>query len=142
MLIALGLTLALAMPLGCLDIDGGAVEVAWVIRTSDQKAADCQDNVPPIHRIRLKVAPVDEPDRDLCAEGLIGECDFECGLGGGTTPFNIPEGAYFFGIQPLTADGSPILSSDIAVSSSIRRSIVTGDLTDLGIWQLVILVGE
>ena len=134
----------LAPVAGCLEIDGGAVEVAWVLRYSNQTAAECTSTDSPvdIHRIRLKVMPADEPDRDLCAEGALDGCEFGCGDTGGTTPFNIPAGTYFFGLQPLTADGSPISPSVVAVPAPIRRSIITGDLTDLGIWQMVIFIDE
>jgi hypothetical protein len=139
------LALALVGGTGCLQIEGGAVEVAWVLRHSDNTAGKCDDSHLPsqyrIDRIRLRVTPEDDLGMDLCASAdPPGTCEFSCEDGGGTTRFDIPEGTYYFDLVPLTADGSVIPASVVAVPAPLRRTIVEGDITDLGIWQLVIFI--
>lgn len=128
---------------GCPNIEGGAVEVAWVLRHSDNTAGQCDDSRLPsqyrIDRIRLKVTPEDDPGMDLCASAAPPSvCEFSCKDGGGTSAFDIPEGTYFFDLVPITADGSVIPASVLALPAPLRRTIVEGDIADLGIWQLVI----
>ena len=147
--LCIGAALSLAMVglAGCPKIEGGAVEVAWVLRHSDNTAGRCDDSRMPsqyhIDRIRLKVTPEDDPTIDLCA-GLDppSTCEFACEAGGGTSAFDIPEGTYYFDLVPLTADGSVIPASVVALPAPLRRTIVEGDITDLGVWQLVIFTDE
>lgn len=128
----------------CLQIDGGAVEVAWVVRLSDQTKGDCNDPSlsEPIDRLRLVIKNAHDPTVDLCETGEISGCEFDCELGSGVTPFNIPEGSYLLGLQPLSADGSPIPTDEVVVPPLVERDITTGDLADLGLWQVVILVAD
>ncbi len=129
---------------GCPQIEGGAVEVAWMVQRADGHSAECKDvwlaGNQKIDRIRLRVTPEDDPGLDLCA-GVEPPsiCEFSCEGGGGATDFDIPEGVYFFDLVPLTADGPVTSPSVVAVPAPLRRSIVEGDITDLGIWQMVIL---
>lgn len=132
---------------GCTKIEGGAVEVAWVLRRSDNTAADCDDSRLPsqyhIDRIRLRVIPEDDPGMDLCASvDPLSTCEFACKAGVGTSAFDIPDGVYFFDLVPITQDGSVIPSSVVALPAPLRRNIRDGDITDLGIWQVVILTHE
>jgi len=129
---------------GCPQIDGGAVEVAWIVRRSDNNAGACDhgwlSEQYHIDRIRLRVVPEGDPNLDLC-DGVdrLSVCEFTCEDGGGATAFDIPPGTYFFDLVPLTADGSTIPASVVALPAPLRRTIVEGDITDLGIWQVVIL---
>lgn len=132
---------------GCTKIEGGAVEVAWVLRRSNNTAADCDDSRLPseyhIDRIRLRVVPEDDPGMDLCASvNPLSTCEFNCEDGVGASAFDIPDGVYYFDLVPITADGSVIPSSVVAVPAPLRRTIREGDISDLGIWQVVILTNE
>ena len=93
-----------------------------------------------IDRIRLRIIPEDDPALDLCA-GMDPPsiCEWSCEDGGGASAFDIPEGTYRFDLVPITRDGSIIPESIISLPAPLRRTIVEGDITDLGIWQLVIL---
>jgi len=136
-------SLALVGLTGCPKIEGGAVEVAWVVRHSDNTAGKCDDSRLPsqyrIDRIRLKVTPEEDSTLDLCAGATPPSvCEFACEDGGGASAFDIPAGTYYFDLVPVTADGSVIPASVVALPAPLRRTIVEGDIADLGIWQLVI----
>ena len=76
----------------CVEINGGAVEVSWVIRSRAGSAiTDCGCASPSIATVRLRLVRVggalagDTP----CANQA--QCDFPCPRQTGSTPFNIPE---------------------------------------------------
>ncbi len=113
-----------------------------MVRSSSNSAASCDDPAAPykIDRIRLRIWSAEQPDRDLCSvEGGPSVCEFSCEDGSGATAFDIPEGTYFFDLVPVTVDGSEIPPSVVVLPAPLRRRIVEGDITDLGIWQIVIL---
>lgn len=148
---------------GCLQIDGGAVEVGWVLRDTHQERVTC--DAPTlraagvrIDRIRVQVrllAADGTSGDDLCASGAIRGCEFRCDDGGGATPFSIPvpdpdpgdgisvqSREYLFSLLPLSQDGTPIGPELVAVPPPVRRVVRRGDLTDLGIWELVVPAEE
>lgn len=141
---------------GCLEIEGGAVEVAWVVRDSRQRAAKCDSESLrllglSIAKIRLRIQPVlqsGEAGDDLCAAGAVRGCEFQCKALGGTTPFSVPvpDGEdsvdYFFSLLPLTGDGSPISPGIVEVPPPMRRTVTVGDLTDLGLWMILVPAKE
>ncbi len=115
-----------------------------MLRTADNNSTPCDsDWLPPeykIDRIRLRITPEDDPGMDLCASvNPPSICEFSCEAGGGSTAFDIPAGSYSFDLVPITVDGSVIPVSVVALPAPLRRTIVEGDITDLGIWQIVVL---
>lgn len=104
----------------CVSIDGGAVEVSWVLRSDDGRAVStcgCAD--PPIAAIRLSVVPRAEDGTtgpDVCAGRPA--CEFPCGRHTGTTPFDVPPGTYIISVRPLGAAGE-----DLSQPSEGRRRL-------------------
>src|SRR5262245_8162797 len=86
---------------GCVKIDGGAVEISWVIRSRSGSAiTDCGCSSPSIATVRLRLeldsgedgGAVDGGSQATlmpCAGNA--QCDFPCARQTGSTPFNIPE---------------------------------------------------
>ncbi len=133
----------------CETNDGGAVEIAWVIRGSDFRAYACDSAVlgnQPIRTVRLSIRPVQRPDVDYCADGTVRNCDFPCDSSRagdtlrGVTPFTVPEGSCLIGVTLLDGQGNPIPASRVQVPDPIRKNIEKGSLTFLGVWQFVILL--
>jgi hypothetical protein len=126
---------------GCLEVSGGAVEIAWVLRDDAQGSADCTDADPDLHTLRLSIVPVSGDPTDLCATGAVKGCQFSCqeSAGSGITAFAVPPGDYFLGLVPETVDGTPLAANRVAVPTPVRRTVRTGELCDLGLWQVVIL---
>lgn len=135
---ALLLTGLAVLAAGCLELDGGAVEVAWVVRDTDQRARTCKEA--DIAHVRVTV--LRETDggvyEDLCRAGVIGRCTFDCEAGDGTTPFKIPAGWYFFGLEVRDGDGQRKPESEVEVPAPTRRRVLRGQMVDLGVWQLVV----
>jgi hypothetical protein len=97
--------------LGCVSIDGGAVEASWVVATygDGRGIADCNCACPPIAKIRIQLVPV-AGGSDPCAGRAA--CQFSCNLQSGATRFDIPEGSYAISLVPVGADGADIPHGD------------------------------
>lgn len=85
----------------CEPVHGAAVEVSWVVHTpGGYSIDDCSCAEPAISDIRLLLTPqggVESPRTYT----------FACKRQRGSTPFEVPEGAYELGIQALDASGQP-----------------------------------
>src|SRR5437016_2283904 len=81
---------------GCVRIDGGAVEVSWVVRSTDGRAiTDCSCADPPIAKVRINLLGVngDIDGTQPCeAPANRAACEFPCQRQTGATPFNIKPG--------------------------------------------------
>ena len=97
--------------LGCVPIDGGAVETSWVVTTygDGRGIADCNCACPPIAKMRLQLLPL-AGGSDPCSGRAA--CQFSCNLQSGATRFDIPEGSYAISLVPVGADGSDISHGD------------------------------
>ena len=127
----LALILALRAPVavgGCVQVDGGAIEASWVLRTFDGRAiSGCGCADPAIARVRFVVRP-DRGRRarsgqDVCA-GQAG-CEFSCRSQRGATPFFVPAGRYAISVAPLDVGGHA------AGAAAPRRRRRPGAGTDL-----------
>ena len=132
----------------CSDQNGGAVEIAWVIRGSNQKALSCDEKFmgnDAIDKIKISVVAYDGTyaGQDLCDIGIVKHCIFDCSSGydgtmRGVTDFSVPEGTYFIGLHPLRRDGTVISTEFVQTPSSVKKDLKNGELTFMGVWQLVI----
>ena len=122
---------------GCLQIEGGSAEVSWVLRNSDEKAVSCKEAG--IAKIRFVVLEGEGQDAtDLCDTGQIGRCVFDCKDGHGTTPFRIPPGHYFFGLEAMDATGMPLSPDKVSLPAPVLRRVLENQVLDLGVWQIVL----
>ena len=124
---------------GCMDMKGGAVELQWVVRDTNQRARECAEVG--ISHIRISIVQSTEDETiDLCKdpETDVGRCTFKCDVGNGTTPFKIPEGWYHFGLVALDEDGMVIPANLISIPSPIFRRVLYGEILDLGVWQITV----
>src|SRR5687768_16517711 len=91
-----GVCLATFAVSSCVDINGGAIEASWVLRTSDGRAiSDCTCADPAIASVRfvaLRVVGDGSVGDDACATHP--GCVFSCHSQRGATPFDIPPGRY------------------------------------------------
>ena len=144
---ALGLLLPLVLPVlplallplasGCVQIDGGAIEASWVLRTFDGRAiTGCACASPQIARVRFTAVAIDatgQAQADICA-GRAG-CEFSCASQRGATPFFVPAGRYAIAVAALTAEGhipaQGEASGEVRVPAPILRDVVYGQPTQL-----------
>ena len=124
----------------CVEIDGGAVEISWVIRSETGSAiTDCGCASPSIATVRLKLTGVGGTIEDYqpCAGNA--HCDFPCGRQTGSTPFNIKEThgdeRYQVSIAAVGTDGTELLQ--VMTPAPILREVVRGQPTEVASMQLV-----
>jgi|1186.fasta_scaffold844995_1 hypothetical protein len=125
---------------GCVDIEGGAVEVSWVVRsTSGSAITNCGCADPPIDKVRLVLVP-----RGASIEGNnpcegAAQCEFPCQRQTGSTAFNIkPTQAgesYEISVVAVGADGNVL--EGVMTPAPILRSVVSGQPTEVEAFQLV-----
>ncbi|MBT8491984.1 MAG: hypothetical protein KJO07_02895 [Deltaproteobacteria bacterium] len=82
----------------CVDVNGGAVELSWSLRTPDGDPNDCTGA--DIDRVRLCWAPADDGQTVRVCEG---SRTFDCQDERGFSRFEIDEGETAFWIEPLCA---------------------------------------
>ncbi len=138
---ALLLSLA-CLSAACVEIDGGAVEISWVIRSETGSAiTDCGCASPSIATVRLKLTGVGGTIEDYqpCAGNA--HCDFPCGRQTGSTPFNIKEThgdeRYQVSIAAVGTDGTELLQ--VMTPAPILREVARGQPTEVESMQLVAL---
>jgi len=147
----LGMTLVLARAGGCVRINGGAVEISWVVRSADGRAiTDCTCSDPPIARIRLNVV-LRKDGTQPSPEAGVGACDsatpceatahyeFACQRQTGATPFDIDESKpgemYEISVTALDVNGKPLPA--VQTPAPILRRVVKGQPTQVEAFLLV-----
>ena len=131
---------------GCVRIDGGAVEVSWVVRSTDGRAiTDCSCANPPIAKVRIELTGRhgDIDGMEPCAGRAA--CEFPCQRQTGSTPFDIKPGhegsdgqlpQYQISLTALGADGGD-LSGAVQSPAPILRTVVQGQPTEVEAFLLV-----
>jgi len=131
---------------GCVRIDGGAVEVSWVVRSADGQAiTDCSCASPAISSVRLDlvgVGPTIGGNRPCDGRA---QCVFACQRQTGSTPFDIPETPkgemYQISVTALGTDGAELSGSDVMTPAPILRSVSRGQPTEVEAFLLVARCG-
>lgn len=135
--------LALGTHTGCVQIDGGAIEASWVLRTFDGRAIEtCDCSVPAVARVRFVVNAIDAAGKigaDICA-GQAG-CEFSCGSQRGATPFFVPAARYAIAVLALDATGTAVPegneSGTVRLQAPILRDVVFGQPAQLEAFAIV-----
>lgn len=110
---------------GCVPIDGGAIELAWTVRTEDAHPADCREQG--IAAVALCLRDCD--DSGACTGPQ--RCPFmtfPCERGQGATSFSVTPGRKELWVTASCIDGS---SARIRVPEPLLRDVTTGDVTQL-----------
>lgn len=124
----------------CVKIDGGSVEISWVVIAPDGRGiTDCSCADPAIAKVRLHLVAVggDRNGIDACAGQA--QCDFPCQRQTGSTPFDIQPTQsgemYSVSVEALGADGSPL--PQVTTPAPILREVVFGQPTEVEAFALV-----
>jgi hypothetical protein len=130
---------------GCVRIDGGAVEISWVVRSADGRAiTDCGCSDPQIAKVRLDLRGIggDIDGTTPCAGRA--QCEFPCQRQTGSTPFDINQGSassdgtvpqYEISVTALGADGAELPA--VQTPAPILRTVVRGQPTEVEAFLLV-----
>jgi hypothetical protein len=112
---------------GCVAIDGGAIELAWTVRTLDARPADCQTQR--IDTVSLCIQDCDTSDAGVCSgETRCPFVSFSCTRLRGTTDFNVSPGRKRLWITATCQNGA---AADVEVPEAVVRDVTRGDVTEL-----------
>ncbi len=121
---------------GCIDINGGAVELSWKLRprssSLEDKFVDCNSGKPgtrPVTRMRL----------DWQVSDVTGFEEWPCDDSHGVTGFELPDGMALLAVSPVCESGAAGAASYIAPAAESRR-VNTGDTVSLGAIELIVTV--
>lgn len=127
------LWLLLVLP-ACVEVDGGAVELSWHIRTLQGAQASCTEPAQP-DIVQMRVCWLPIGDAGTAEPG--GNCsaderrDFTCSDAHGVTGFVIPAGRTAIWLQPICADGEPGAQGTYEAPPPIVRDIEDGQVATL-----------
>jgi hypothetical protein len=120
----------------CVRIDGGAVEVSWVVRSADGRAiTDCTCSAPPIAKVKLKLKlkGVDGGVAETTPCDGPAQCEFPCQRQTGSTPFDIrethPGEMYEISVAAIGADEMEL--TQVTTAAPILRTVVRGQPTEV-----------
>lgn len=131
---------AVFIPAGCVGIDGGAVEISWVVRDADGRAiTDCGCSDPPIARVKLKLVGQGGDIRGTTPCEGRAQCEFPCQRQTGSTPFDIketqPNETYAISVAAVNQEGVEL--PQIITPAPILRTVVRGQPTEVEAFLLV-----
>lgn len=126
--ISIALSLWVVTNTGCVDVDGGAVEVSWTVRTFEGNTTSC--GAVGLERIRVCWQALETDASSL------GQCrEFACSASRGITKFAIVPGRTALFLEPVCSDG--MLARNYQVPPPIVRVIKEGEVATLN--QLLIV---
>lgn len=119
---------------GCVAVDGGAIEAAWVINAAARSIRiDC--DCARLGAVQLRLEPLGA-GTDPCAGN--DRCIFDCEGGVGTTGFFVPQASYSMSIVPVDLEGKMLEPRHGVVGPPPTvREVRIGELTDLGVYLLI-----
>ncbi len=138
---------ALVVACGCTRVDGGAVELSWKLRPASGPASDPKNpfldcNITQNGKELPDTSPVSEIE--IAWSPCTGErctARWDCTQNHGVTGFDLDEGDALLTITPVCADG-PASPLSYEAAAPIQRSVVTGNIVNLGAVELVLQVSS
>jgi hypothetical protein len=125
--------------LGCVDINGGASELTWSLRTFEGKSCNegesCDCASTNIDKVRLCWSAVDDPGEN-CQPGQFR--DFDCEEEKGVTLFEIPEGRTKFNIDLVCRGGQTAPTGTYQGPPEIVRTVREGEVVNLDALLIVV----
>jgi hypothetical protein len=118
----------------CVQINGGAIEVSWVVHANGRAITDCSCSFPKIAAVRIDVTGIHGAiDKLRPCEGRP-ECTFSCQRQTGATPFDIPEThgdeVYSISLVAVGESGTDLPADEVKAPAPILRTVVRGQPTE------------
>ncbi len=118
----------------CIEIDGGAVELSWSLRSFDGERVDSCAKAR-VDKVRICWQDVEGGTSTGVCEG---SQSFPCGEENGVSGFEIAPGSTSFWIEPICVDGSPADVGSYQVPPPIVRTIEDGKIVTLNSLLIVV----
>ncbi len=130
----------------CVKINGGAVEISWLVVSAGTGGiiTDCSCADPAISKVRLVLVGVGGTIDGATPCAGKAQCDFSCQNQTGATPFDIPPTgpgeSYRITVVTVDANGVEIPQTEIMTAQTpapILRPVVEGQPTEVEAFTLV-----
>jgi len=136
------LAVAASLIPACVSIDGGAVEISWIVIAPDGRGiTDCRCADPAIAKVRLVLTGVGGAIDGATPCAGQAQCDFPCQRQTGATAFNIPRTgpgeSYAVSVVAVDDTGNEIPVDMVRPPAPILRQVVNGQPTELDAFTLV-----
>lgn len=134
---AAALVLVLALAAGsaaCIEVEGGAVELSWSLRSFDGERVDNCDDAR-VEEVRVCWQAVEDGTSTGVCEG---SQSFPCGEENGISGFEIAPGSTAFWVEPICVDGSPAATGSYQVPPPIVRTVADGKIVTLNSQLIVV----
>lgn len=126
---------------GCADVNGGAVELSWKLRSltgATTTFLDCTITLEPTDQV-VEVAKI---QLDWDVEGELGVRTFDCEDDQGATQFEVPEGIALLRVTPICANDILPLPRTYNAPPPVQRNVIVGDTVSLGGVELLLEVSS
>lgn len=126
----------------CVKISGGAVEISWLVISSQTGGAitDCSCADPPIAKVRLVLVGVGGAIDGATPCAGKAQCDFSCQNQTGATPFDIPPTGpgewYQVSVVAVDRNGAEVPQSQIMAPAPFLYQVVDGQPTETDAFTL------
>ena len=136
------LALAAALIPACVSINGGAVEISWIVVARDGRGiTNCGCADPAIANVRLVLKGVGGTIDGATPCAGKAQCDFACQRQTGATAFDIPPTgpgeSYEVSVVAVDDAGNTVPQSAIMTPAPILRQVVGGQPTEVEAFALV-----
>jgi hypothetical protein len=126
----------------CVSINGGAVEISWIVIAPDGRGiTNCGCADPAIAKVRLVLTGVGGAIDGATPCAGKAQCDFPCQRQTGATAFDIPPTgpgeSYEVSVVAVDDTGNEVPSGMIMTPAPILRQVVNGQPTELDAFTLV-----
>jgi hypothetical protein len=126
---------------GCSDVNGGAVELSWKLRSltgADATFLDCTIALEPTNQV-VEVAKI---QLAWDVDGQLGAETFPCEEDQGLTQFELPEGEALLRVSPICANDVVPLPRTYNAPPPVQRNVIVGDTVSLGGVELLLEVSS
>lgn len=134
----------------CVDVDGGAIELSWTLRTFDGDVID-SDREEACERARIDAIRIcwrpDDAQVDA-GQGALSACDearsraFDCAADRGVTRFQVEPGRNAIWIEPVCEGGEVPGEGTYDVPAPIVREVADGEVVALRTLLVVATDGD
>jgi hypothetical protein len=117
----------------CVPINGGAVEVSWVVHANGRAITDCSCADPAITSVRIQIVGHGGAIEGTTPCAGRPQCVFSCQRQTGATPFDIPEthGDELYAISVVAVDKDGADLPQVMTPAPILRTVVNGQPTEV-----------
>jgi hypothetical protein len=118
---------------GCVQIDGGSVEVSWVVHANGRAITDCGCSDPQIAKVRIRLEGKGGSIEGATPCDGRAQCEFSCQRQTGATPFDIQptQGDERYAVSVIAVGANDLPLPEVVAPAPILRTVSRGQPTEV-----------